>query len=473
MLCNRPRLTVSALRGGAGKTVLSLGLLAAWKARGSRVAPFKKGPDFIDSGWLSLAAGRPCYNLDPFLMNGEDIAQSFVAHSEGADLALIEGNRGLFDGMDIEGCCSTAELAKILKSPVVIIVDVTMATRTVAALVKGCQAFDPSLVIGGVILNRVGASRQESLIRNSIERHCRIPVLGAVPRQHRNPFPERHMGLIPSQERERAEHAVTWAREIVERHLQLDDLWNAALKAEAFPIALQDPVDFSTQAHERPRIGVLRDKAFWFYYPDNLAELERRGATLVEISAISDLAIPSVEALYIGGGFPETQALALANNRAFRESLRKKIEDGLPVYAECGGLMYLGGSLLVEGNAYPMVGVLPVDFVLEKRPQGHGYTVLETQSPNPYYPVGTILKGHEFHYSRAVIREEAGVHLAFRVKRGVGLDGKRDGFVKKNVLATYTHIHAGGNRDWAGQLVAVAQSAMRLREKRAADKKSD
>lgn len=465
MHCTRPRITIAALKGGSGKTVLSLGLLAAWKEKGHRIAPFKKGPDFIDSGWLSFAAGRPCHNLDPFLMNEQDIAQSFLAHSGDADLALIEGNRGLFDGMDLEGCCSTAELARSLKSPVVIIVDVTMATRTTAALVKGCQAFDPALDIAGVILNRVGGSRQESLVRASIDRYCGIPVLGAVPRLRRNLFPERHMGLVPFQERERAEGALNWARAIAQNHLQLDDLWNAAHRAVGLSVSLESAEEDQGVPVDRPRIGVIRDRAFWFYYPDNLTQLENLGATLVEVNAISDKALCPVDALYIGGGFPETQAPALADNRDFRESLRRDIEAGLPVYAECGGLMYLGGGLIVEGAFYPMVGALPADFVLEKRPQGHGYTVLETQTPNPYYPVGTVLKGHEFHYSKAVIKDEKDVRFAFRVKRGFGVDGRRDGFLRKNVLATYTHIHAGGNRDWARQIFKVAQSRIGVREK--------
>ena len=206
MLFTQPRITIGALKGGSGKTILSLGLIAAWREKGHRIAPFKKGPDFIDAGWLTFAAARPCYNLDPFMMNNEQIVQSFVSHSGDADLSLIEGNRGLFDGLDVEGRCSTAELAKLLKTPVILIVDVTMSTRTVAAVIKGCQAFDPDLNVAGIILNRVAGSRQEALITNAIEKYCDTIVVGSVPKLQDTVFPERHMGLVPYQEREHAYH---------------------------------------------------------------------------------------------------------------------------------------------------------------------------------------------------------------------------------------------------------------------------
>ena len=205
-----------------------------------------------------------------------------------------------------------------------------------------------------------------------------------------------------------------------------------------------------------PRIGVIRDKSFWFYYPENLNHLETIGAQLVEINSLVDRELPAIDALYIGGGFPETQAQALADNVTFRTALKQKIEEGLPVYAECGGLMYLGKALVVDGKDFPMVGALPLSLILEKKPQGHGYTILEVTGPNPYYPVSEVLKGHEFHYSKAVLHPSEDTRTVFKVLRGDGVDGKKDGLCRKNVLATYTHIHAGGNREWARRLVRVA-----------------
>lgn len=454
----RPRVVIAALRGGSGKTILSLGLIAAWREKGHGIAPFKKGPDFIDAGWLGFAAARPCYNLDPFLMDQEQILKSFCSNSSGADLSVIEGNRGLYDGLDVDGSCSTAELAKLLGAPVLIVLDVTMTTRTAAAVVKGCQAFDPKLNIAGVILNRVAGLRQETLIRNAIQKYCDIPVVGSLPKMKDNPFPERHMGLVPHQESDQAEKAVLWAKEATEGNLDLEKIWRLAQTARdigARPldheICLADGV-----TNKSPRIGFIRDKAFWFYYPENLAQLEQLGGSLVEISAISQKPLPRLDALYIGGGFPEMQAMALADNRIFRDTLREEINRGLPVYAECGGFMYLGETIGVDGKTFPMVGALPVKFIIEKKPQGHGYTVLEVDRPNPYYPKGTTVKGHEFHYSKAIRTSEQGVSTVFKMKRGNGLDGVRDGLCRKNLLATFTHVHAAGNDLWAKGLFQAA-----------------
>jgi cobyrinic acid a,c-diamide synthase len=455
MFTFRPRITIAALKGGSGKTILSLGLISSWLRKGHTVAPFKKGPDFIDAGWLSFAAGRPCHNLDPFLMTREQIMDSFLTHSGDAEISVIEGNRGLYDGLDLDGCCSTAELGRTLRSPVVVIVDVTMVTRTAAAIVMGCQRFDPELKIAGVILNKVAGARQEALVRSSIERYCGIPVVGAVPKLRGDSFPERHMGLIPCQERQFAENAVDWAAKVVEKNLDMAALWKLAHDS--------DPLDddaLTSRTFDRPpvspRIGIVRDSSFWFYYPENLDQINDLGATLIEVDSIRDKSLPELDALYIGGGFPETQAGALADNKAFKQALKQRIEDGLPVYAECGGLMYLGDYLLVDGKTYPMAGILPVSFVLEKKPQGHGYTVLEVLRQNPYYEVGETLRGHEFHYSKAVMEDSEKAKAVFKVLRGWGLDGEKDGLCRKDLLGMYTHIHAGGNRTWAKSLIGRA-----------------
>jgi cobyrinic acid a,c-diamide synthase len=454
-----PRIIIAALKGGSGKTVLSLGLAAAWQEMGLRVAPFKKGPDFIDAGWLSLAAGSPCYNLDPFLMNESQILTSFVRHSDHGETALIEGNRGLFDGLDIEGCCSTAELARLLKAPVLIILDVTMTTRTIAALVRGCQVFDPELNIAGVILNRVAGPRQKNLITEAVQKYCNIPVVGSVPKLKDNPFPERHMGLIPHQESNRAQMAISWAKKIVSDNLRVKEIQGIADQA---PPLERSTITGTVATHprigtSRPRIGFIRDPALWFYYPENLSELKKLGAVLVELNAITSNSLPSLDALYIGGGFPETMAQSLADNATFRDALKQEIEKGLPVYAECGGLIYLGEQIRLSDNHYPMVGALPLDFVFHKKPQGHGYTILETCAQNPYYSEGKILRGHEFHYSRAVqTASKKPVHYAFKVQRGHGIDDGKDGICRKNVLGTYTHVHAAGEPGWAKGLVRAA-----------------
>jgi cobyrinic acid a,c-diamide synthase len=458
MLPLSPRIIVAALKGGSGKTIVSVGLAAAWRKQGYQVAPFKKGPDFIDAGWLAVAADRPCHNLDPFFMTKPQILRSFSHQSLQADVSIIEGNRGLFDGLDLEGRCSTAELAKMLRSPVALIVDVTMVTRTVAALVTGCQAFDPDLNIAAVILNRVGGARQEALVKNAIEAYCGLPVVGAIPKLKGSPFAERHMGLVPYLESRYAEKALEWARGVVEGHMDLRTVRELAHSVGALETPGEGGIGetLPAPASETPRIGVIRDNAFWFYYPENVDQLKALGSQVVDVNAMMDKELPNLDALYIGGGFPETQAEALASNRAFRDSLKGMIDQGLPVYAECGGLMYLGESLVVGGKSYPMVGALPIVFVLERRPQGHGYTVLDVVGENPYYPVGTQLKGHEFHYSRPVVRRPEDITPVFAVRRGRGFDGRKDGLCTKNLLATYTHLHAGGNALWGRSLFKAA-----------------
>ncbi len=452
-----PRLLLTALRGGAGKTTLTLGLLAAWRAEGRNVVPFKKGPDYIDPAWHALAAGRPSHNLDPFLMEGEQIKALVSRHAQVADALLIEGNRGLFDGLDARGTYSTAELAKLLKVPVVLVVDCSMTTRTAAALVMGCQHFDPEVNLAGVILNQVARPRHEAILRHTIEHYCQVPVLGAVPRLKCAVFPERHMGLVPPPEHRAAQQAVQAAKDLAQRYLDLPGLWQVASEAPPLPAAAQ-PLFPVVDLQNPVKIGIVRDAAFQFYYPENLEALEQAGARLVYLSALTDAELPSdLDALYLGGGFPETNAPALAANQNFRAALRRAAEDGLPIYAECGGLMYLGRSLkTLDGRSYPMVGLLPHDFLMGKSPQGHGYTVLEVEAENPYFRPGTRLKGHEFHYSRLQPEPGPDAQLVFHLARGTGICGRRDGLVYKNVLATYTHLHALGSPDWAPRLIRKA-----------------
>ncbi len=456
----QPSICIGALKGGSGKTLISLGLIAAWREKGLEAAPFKKGPDFIDAGWLAFAAGRLCYNLDTFLMNQDQILGSFISHSKGAHLCVVEGNRGLYDGLDMEGRCSTAELAKLLKIPVLICVDVTMATRTVAAVVKGCQAFDPDLNLAGVILNRVAGSRQEGLIRGAIERYCGLPVVGAVPKLKKDALPERHMGLVPYQERAHAQKAIKWTLKTAQENLDLDRIREISNRVEGVepPSSEVEEAVRSCGSSDGPRIGYIQDRAFWFYYPENLEKIEKMGGTLIRVDALRDHALPVMDALYIGGGFPETQAEALADNRVFRRALREGIEKGLPVYAECGGFMYLGEKLVVNGTSFPMVGAVPMAFILKKKPQGHGYTILKVDRPNPFYKVGETIKGHEFHYSEPLITQKNEASFAFQVRRGQGIDGIRDGFCKKNLLATYSHVHAAGDTLWAERILRAAQA---------------
>lgn len=454
----RSRLIVAALRGGSGKTVVSLGLASAWRhSLRLRIIPFKKGPDYIDAGWLSVAAGHPCYNLDPFLMRPEEILRSFVRHSGRGDGSLIEGNRGLYDGVDSGGSYSTAELAKLLRCPVVLVLDATKMTRTAAALVLGCQKLDPEVNIAGVILNQIAGKRHEQVLRESIEQCCRIPVFGVIPKEGRNFFPERHLGLVPPQEAENISGAVTYAASRMRECLDLEGLWGLAGSAGPLGWPYSGAI-WKGSAPTSVTIGVVRDAAFQFYYPENIEALEDRGALIKEVSSLENDCLPDMDALYIGGGFPETHLEMLSANTAFRNSVKSAIEAGLPVYAECGGLMFLCRGIHHQDKVYPMAGVFPFGIALGLKPQGHGYTVMECVNPNPFFKKGKVFRGHEFHYSRITDKLDPDSYpFVFNLKKGHGIVAGRDGICYKNALAGYSHIHAVGNGDWADAMIAAAQ----------------
>jgi cobyrinic acid a,c-diamide synthase len=469
-----PGVVVAALRGGSGKTIFSVGIIAALRSLGYCVAPFKKGPDYIDAGWLGLAAGRPCYNLDSFLVAQERISASFQFHTAQADLALIEGNRGLYDCIDLEGRTSTAELAKLLNLPLLLCIDGTKTTRTMAAVVAGCQQFDPRLNLAGVLINRIAGSRHEKILRDSIEHYCGIPVLGAVPKLGRQAFPERHMGLVPTAEHDWAQMAIEQIASIACQYLDLAAVVrlcgarkNTPPGEDHIPTTVSQPLAFlqETSASQKDlptgtappvRIGIIRDSAFQFYYPENFEALQAAGASLVFTSPLTDEALPDVDGLYIGGGFPETHARQLSENRSYRQQIKALADADLPIYAECGGLMYLGRELVLEAGRYSMAGVLPLVFGFSKRPQGHGYTIIEVDKENPYFERSSELKGHEFHYSNILKWDGSADDLVFRMKRGNGIIDGFDGVRYRNVLATYTHIHAHGTPGWAHALVARA-----------------
>ncbi|OIN95398.1 MAG: cobyrinic acid a,c-diamide synthase [Deltaproteobacteria bacterium CG1_02_45_11] len=460
-----PGIVIAALRGGSGKTFLSIGIIAAWTKQKKSVAPFKKGPDYIDAGWLALAAGRPCYNLDTFLIKEEHVLHSFQSHTFKGDIAVIEGNRGLYDGIDIEGSTSTAELAKLLSLPVILCLDCTKTTRTMAAVVLGCIRFDPDVNIKGVILNRIAGTRHEIILRTSIEYHCGIPVLGAIPKLGQQNFPERHLGLVPTPEHGWAQDSIDNAAQIAKSCLDLEALAEIADDVPVQQVAVRSKKAENRNASPWPRIGIIKDSAFQFYYPENLEDLVAAGAELVFISPLKDKSLPDIDALYIGGGFPETHAKELAANIRFKEEIKFLAEDGLPIYAECGGLMYLGEELVLDEKSYQMAGVLPIVFGFFKKPQGHGYTVIKVEGKNPYFKVGSELKGHEFHYSRVLKWRGDEKKLVFSMKRGTGFKNNKDGICYKNVLATYTHLHARGVPSWAKAMVRNAISFRRRSKK--------
>ncbi len=442
---------ISAAHKSSGKTTLSIGLCAALAARGYAVQPFKKGPDYIDPLWLGKAAGRPCYNLDFNNQNLNEIASLFGAKMAAADIGLIEGNKGLYDGMALDGGDSNAAMAKYLKAPVVLVLDVRGVTRGVAPLLQGYLGFDKDIGIGGVIFNQVAGPRQEAKLCQIVEYYTDLPVLGSVVKNRDMIIEERHLGLVPSNEAEEAESRIVLLRQAVDDQIDIERLLKLAATAQASTVTEQG---YSVDTAARVRIGVARDSAFGFYYPDDLEHLQRAGAELVFFSPMNDSELPNVDGLFLGGGFPETHAESLRQNDGMLRSIKSFVEAFNPVYAECGGLIYLCRSLQWNGKVSKMADVIPADAVMYERPQGRGYVRLVESESHPWQGggVGQEYPVHEFHYSRLENLQDE-FKYAYRVTRGVGIDGEHDGLIYKNLLAAYAHQrHVEGN-PWSRRFV--------------------
>lgn len=448
---NKPRIVIGAPHGHSGKTTISIGLVGALREAGYLVQPFKKGPDYIDPSWLGYAAGRACRNLDCYWMSAEQIQTTLINGSAGSDVTIIEGAMGLFDGIDVKGTGSTAQIARITQSPVILVVDTSRMTRSIAPMVLGFMNFDRDIKISGVILNKVARPRHEKMLRAVIEEYCHIPVLGAIPKNAYSLFPERHLGLVPAIEHNSLDEAVELNVAVAREYLDLEAIVNLA--KTALPLAGIEY--YSHQSAKIVKIGVVRDQAFTFYYPENLEALEAAGAELVFIDTIATKHLPNIDGLYIGGGFPEVFGSAIQNNSSLRSDIRQAAEYGLPIYAECGGLMYLGRKIIWQDNEFSMCGVFPFDVVVEKKPQGHGYTTMKVIKENPFFTDGSFVEGHEFHHSRVINISEP-VQYAYKVERGHGIDGYNDGIICKNTFATYNHIHSINNSEWAQHFIEHA-----------------
>jgi len=445
---------ISASWKSAGKTTVSLGLLRLLAGKGMAVKSFKKGPDYIDPMWHRLAGGGECYNLDTWMMGPDACVKSFAtacACREGG-IALIEGNHGLHDGMDIGGADSSAGLASLLSTPVLLVVDSRRMNRGVAAQVLGLQAMPPKVRIAGVILNHVASSRQEGKQRLAIETFCDVPVLGSIPEDESLALPERHLGLVTVGEATDAEAFVRAAAEQVEKHCDVTAI--RALFDEAAPLDVPEYDRPSQPAPARARIGVFRDAAFCFYYPDNFDALRSKGAELVFIDTFEATALPDVQGLYIGGGFPESFFSDLSGNTGLLRDVREKIDAGMPVWAECGGLIYLCSSAEWGERRWPLAGVLPVDINYQHRPAGCGYLELESRAESVWFGHGERVRAHEFHYSKPAAEVDLGCQ--FDVSRGFGLTGKKDGLLYRNLFASYAHFHAAANPGWADRFVSLA-----------------
>ncbi|HUG77008.1 MAG TPA: cobyrinate a,c-diamide synthase [Burkholderiales bacterium] len=447
------RLFISAAHKSSGKTTVCIGLCAALRARGEAVQPFKKGPDYIDPLWLGLAAGRPCYNLDAYLMGAEEIRAQVVRGMRGATLGIVEGNKGLYDGLDLDGSNSNAAMAALLGTSVVLVIDARGMTRGIAPLILGYQAFDRNIRIAGVILNQLGGSRHEAKLRAVIQHYTGVPVLGAVQHDERMTIAERHLGLVPSNEAQGARSRIDEIAAHIAAQVDLDQL--LAVSRQAAPLQGGAPAPHAA-AGPPVRIGIARDAAFGFYYPGDLEALHAAGAELVSFDALHAEHLPKMDGVFIGGGFPETHMEALAANANLRRELHDAIEAGLPAYAECGGLMYLARGIEWNGRRAGMVGVIPADIVMHSRPVGRGYVHLRETGRSPWPQPGVQdsqpIRAHEFHYS-SVENLAPGAEFAYDVERGHGIDGRHDGIVHKNLLASYAHLRDVAGNPWARRFV--------------------
>jgi cobyrinic acid a,c-diamide synthase len=438
-----PRVFISAAHKSSGKTTLTLGLCAALHARGHQVQPFKKGPDYIDPLWLGMAAERPCYNLDFHMMQRDEIEQQFARAAAHASISLIEGNKGLYDGLDLDGSNSNAALAKLLGAPVVLVIDARGMTRGVAPLILGYQAFDPDIRIAGVILNNLGGSRHESKLRAVIEHYTDVEVIGAVQHDVSMQIAERHLGLVPANEQDAARVRIQHVGERVAEQVDLARFVAIANSAQAYHPSLMSETSVPA---ERVRVGIAHDQAFGFYYSEDLDSLRAANVELIDIDTLHTTELPALDGLIIGGGFPEMFMDKLEANTSLRMQIRGAIEAGLPTYAECGGLMYLSKSLNWQGQTRQMVGLVPGDTVMHERPVGRGYANLQPTGDDRWQESASI-PAHEFHYS-SLENLPADSIYAYRVQRGHGIDGQHDGYQLHNLLAGYVHRRGSGARGW-------------------------
>jgi len=454
-----PHFLISAAHKSSGKTTLSIGLCAALAETGAIVQPFKKGPDYIDPMWLSKAANRPCHNLDFYTMQQSEIIDTVGHYSKAADITVIEGNKGLYDGLDLDGSNSNAALASLLKAPVILVLDARGMTRGIAPLILGYQAFDKEINIAGVILNQLGGSRHEQKLHSVIEHYTDVKVIGSVYKNPALSIDERHLGLMPSNEDDSADVKIQQIRDIVKDQVDLNLLRSIANNADALPAGKsqkQQTIHITTPL----KIGIVENDAFGFYYPDDLDALRATGAELISIDTIRDKSLPEIDGLFIGGGFPETRINELQQNTQMRSQIKQALDNGLPCYAECGGLMYLSRNLQWQDQSGEMVGFIPADCVMHKAPQGRGYIQLEETALHPWGSFQPspqpIIAGHEFHYS-ALENLPTDVKFAYQVKRGAGINGEADGIVINNTLASYAHLRDTAANHWAQRFIQFVQ----------------
>ncbi len=457
MRADCPRILIAGDRSSSGKTTIVAGLLSALCGKGQKVQPFKVAMDYIDPSYHTWITGRSCRNLDGYLMTQAAVMEIYNHAAESADIAVIEGVRGLYEGYDGD-LGSTAQIAKMLHVPVIFVVDARSITRSAAAIVKGYMDFDPQVQFKGVILNKVGSERHAQKAIKEIERYAGVEVVGVIRRNEEMHLAMRHLGLVPVLEgktrHEGFPERVDKIRQIVEEGLNLDRIQEIAKEAQPLP-EVETDLYRQNALGQGLRIGVARDEAFNFYYRDNLELMELAGAKVVPFSPVHDSALPDVDGIYIGGGYPELYARELSENAGMRRALERAHERDLPIFAECGGLMYLGREIEWDGEKREMVGLVPgktrrgkvrvVSYV-------HGAFARDCALGK----AGEAIMGHEFHHSEMLMDEN--VKYAIRLERGTGIKDGWDGMCEGNLVASYTHIHSASFRGFPANFIKACKN---------------
>lgn len=435
-----PRIVIAGTQSGVGKTTMTVGLMAALKRRNYQIQPYKVGPDYIDPGFHTLVTGNQSRNLDSFFLGEEGLTRLFLKTSEQADLSIIEGVMGLFDGKGKRGESSTARIAKILCSPIILIIDGRKLAQSAAAIAYGYKNLDPELEVKGVIINNIASESHYQMIKYAIEERVGLKVLGYLPRQQELRLPERHLGLVPITESGDLRTYLDKLVMLIESYLDLEEIIKIANQISG--LNLIDPPDKLKKKYQ-VKLGVAYDQAFNFYYRYNLDLFQEMGATIKTFSPLEDVKLPEVDGLYLGGGFPESYLEQLSANDSMKDSLREAIKSGLPTYAECGGLMYLCREIHdFSGNRFSMVGAVPACAMMTEKLQGFGYLKVQSLKDNALFFEGQEARGHEFHYSKLVDFDE---NFAYRLFGGKGQEGRTAGYCHQNILASYVHLHFGSN----------------------------
>ena len=438
---------ITSTKKSSGKTIVSIGLSALLKAQKKSFSVFKKGPDYIDPIWLSKASGKDCFNLDFFTMQKKEIISTFNKYSKNCDLAVVEGNKGLFDGLSLDGSDSNASLAELLNLRVILVIDCNGMTRGIAPLINGYKSFNKKIKYQGVILNNVNGDRHQSKLVASIEKYTDFKIIGSIWRDSSLSIQEQHLGLVPSFAHKQTVQKIRGIRDVMKKSVDIDMFNNKVNKKKISARII------TKKKYAGLKIGIMRDEAFGFYYKDDLEKFTSLGSKLVRIDSVNDKKLPKIDALLIGGGFPELCAYKLSKNKSMLNSVNEFIESHYPVYAECGGLMYLTKKIKYNSKIYPMVGVINGETQMFSKPVGRGYVMLETSVDHPWLANSLPINCHEFHHSKLRLKESK-YKYAYRVKRGYGIDGKHEGLIYKNLLATYNHLRDTKQTNWVDKFLS-------------------